>query len=305
MVCLTTPNLRIQTAKLMQLKITKTPKCYVGGAFIRSESGRVRACHDAQGDFIANIPLCSRKDLRNAVEAAAKVGPKWAARTPYNRGQILYRLAEMLEARAAEMASHIAMTMPSGNGSKKLAQGEVKASINRIVHYAGWSDKYEQVLGGVNPVSSRHFNFTVTEPIGVVGLIAPQCAPLLALISLILPAIVSGNSVVALASAASPYPALVLGEILACSDLPGGVVNILTGDHDELAPVFASHQQILALAVAVSQPVCKQIEALGSESLKRVLRYDVDTDWFAARHDTPYAIREMTEAKTVWHPLGA
>ncbi|MGA0846943.1 MAG: aldehyde dehydrogenase family protein, partial [Luteolibacter sp.] len=282
-----------------------TPKCYVGGAFIRSESGRVRACHAAQGDFIANIPLCSRKDLRNAVEAAAKAGASWATRTPYNRGQILYRVAEMLEARASEMASHIAMTMPPGTDSQKLAQNEVKASINRVVHFAGWADKFEQVLGSVNPVSSRHFNFTITEPTGVIGIIAPHRAPLLALMSLILPAIVSGNSVVALASATSPYPAIILGEILACSDLPGGVINLLTGDPDELATVFAAHQQIRAMAVSLTHASFTSLEKLAAESVKRIVYHETDTDWFSDRHDSPYTIRLMTEAKTVWHPIGA
>ena len=162
----------------MSLTITKTPKCYVGGAFIRSESGRVAPLHDAGGSFLANIPLCSRKDLRNAVEAAAKAGAGWAKRSPYNRAQILYRLAEMLEARAAEMATAIKQ-------SARLAHSpdsEVRATIERIVHFAGWADKYEQVLGSVNPVASSHFNFTVTEPIGIVGLLAPEEAPLLALI---------------------------------------------------------------------------------------------------------------------------
>ena len=151
------------------LKITKTPKCYVGGAFIRSESGRIYPLSDASGAFFANIPLCSRKDLRNAVEAAAKAGPGWAARNAYNRGQILYRLAEMLEARAAEMTDAISL----GGSSKKDAEREVRASIERIVHYAGWTDKFQALLGSVNPVSSPHFNFTVTEPMGIIGIVAP------------------------------------------------------------------------------------------------------------------------------------
>jgi aldehyde dehydrogenase (NAD+) len=196
-----------------RLPITKTPKVYVGGAFIRSESGRVTPLHDAAGNFFANIPQCTRKDLRNAVEAAAKAGPAWAKRSAYNRGQILYRLAEMIEARASEMAEAIRI----GGASDAQARKQVAATIDRLIHYAGWADKYEQLLGNVNPVSSPHFNFTVTEPMGIVGVLAPEEASLLALVSLIAPAITCGNVVVALASQAHPYPAIVLGEMLATS----------------------------------------------------------------------------------------
>src|SRR5882672_9078946 len=186
---------------MSRLPITKTPKPYVGGAFIRSESGRTFPVKGADGNFFANIPQCTRKDLRNAVEAAAKAGPGWAKRTAYNRGQILYRLGEMLEARAGEMADALVL----GGASKSAATKEVAATIDRLIYYAGWADKYEQVLGNVNPVASPHFNFTVTEPMGIIGLLAPEEAPLLALVSLIAPAIASGNTVVALASTAQPY----------------------------------------------------------------------------------------------------
>jgi aldehyde dehydrogenase (NAD+) len=208
-----------------RLPITKTPKVYAGGAFIRSESVRTYPLRDAAGNFFANIPQCTRKDLRNAVEAAAKAGPAWAKRTPYNRGQILYRLGEMLEARKQEMAEAIRL----GGASKSAAAKETAVAIDRLVYYAGWTDKYQQVLGSVNPVAAPYFNFTVAEPMGVVGVIAPEEAPLLGLISLIAPVITSGNTVVALASTAQPYPSIVLGEMLATSDLPGGVVNLLTG----------------------------------------------------------------------------
>jgi acyl-CoA reductase-like NAD-dependent aldehyde dehydrogenase len=210
---------------MTRLPITKTPKVYVGGAFIRSESARTFPLHDASGAFFANIPQCTRKDLRNAVEAAAKAGPGWAKRTAYNRGQILYRLAEMIEARTGEMIEALSV----GGTKPAAAAKEVTAAIDRLIYYAGWTDKYEQVLGNVNPVASPHFNFTVTEPMGVVGVIAPDDASLLGLISLIAPIITSGNTVVALASSTQPYPAIVLGEMLATSDLPGGVVNLLTG----------------------------------------------------------------------------
>jgi acyl-CoA reductase-like NAD-dependent aldehyde dehydrogenase len=274
------------------LKITKTPKCYVGGAFIRSESGRVAPLTNSAGEFLCNIPLCTRKDLRNAVEAAAKAGAGWAKRTPYNRAQILYRLAEMLESRAAESA---AVTSAK----------EVRASIDRIVHFAGWADKYEQILGSVNPVATPHFNFTVTEPVGIVGILAPEDAPLLGLITLILPAITAGNSVVALASRKSPYPAILLGEMLAVSDLPGGVVNLLTGDRKDMLATFATHEHIRALAAVADKADATVLQQGAAESVKHVKIHSPETDWFSASHDSPYAIRDFTEAKTVWHPIGA
>ena len=189
---------------MTRLPITKTPKPYVGGAFIRSESGRTFPIQDAAGNFLANMPQCTRKDLRNAVEAAAKAGPGWAKRTAYNRGQILYRLGEMLEARRSEMADAILTGAAASARSKVAALREVDATTDRLIYYAGWADKYEQVLGNVNPVASPHFNFTVTEPMGVVGVIAPDAPALLGLISLTAPVIVSGNTVVALAAEKSP-----------------------------------------------------------------------------------------------------
>ena len=286
-----------------RLPITKTPKCYVGGAFIRSESGRVAALNDAGGKFFANIPQCTRKDLRNAVEAAAKAGPGWAKRSGYNRGQILYRLAEMIEARGSEMADAIAL----GGASDAAATKEVSASIERLIHYAGWADKFAQVLGSVNPVSSPHFNFTVTEPMGIVGVIAPDEAPLLALVSLIAPAIAGGNSVVALASQARPYPAIVLGEMLATSDLPGGVVNILTGQRSEMLPTFATHEHLRALSGVANADERKQLRLGAAESVRRTrLQKSEDApDWFAASAQGVHEIRELIEFKTTWHPIGA
>ena len=286
-----------------RLPITKTPKCYVGGAFIRSESGRVAALNDAGGKFFANIPQCTRKDLRNAVEAAAKAGPGWAKRSGYNRGQILYRLAEMIEARGSEMADAIAL----GGASDAAATKEVSASIERLIHYAGWADKFAQVLGSVNPVSSPHFNFTVTEPMGIVGVIAPDEAPLLALVSLIAPAIAGGNSVVALASQARPYPAIVLGEMLATSDLPGGVVNILTGQRSEMLPTFATHEHLRALSGVANADERKQLRLGAAESVRRTrLQKSEDApDWFADSAQGVHEIRELIEFKTTWHPIGA
>jgi aldehyde dehydrogenase (NAD+) len=283
---------------VVPLKINKTPKCYVGGSFIRSESGRVVALNDTLGNFFANIPICSRKDLRNAVEAAAKAGPGWAKRSAYNRGQILYRLAEMLEARAAEMQAAIEL------GGSKTSAAEVRAAIERIVHFAGWTDKYEAILGSVNPVATSHFNFTVTEPMGIIGVIAPDKAPLLGLLSLVLPAITSGNTVVALASSTAPYPAILLGEMLATSDLPGGVVNLLTGDRAELLPVFATHAHLRAISAAATKAEATILEQGAADSVKRVRLHPPDGDWFSANHDSPYAIRDLIEFKTVWHPIG-
>ncbi len=288
---------------MTRLLITKTPKCYVGGAFIRSESGRVAALHDSSGTFVANIPQCTRKDLRNAVESAAKAGASWAKRSGYNRGQIIYRLAEMIEARKSEMADAIAMT----GGTKLNAEKEVAASIDRLIHYAGWADKYEQMLGSVNAVASPHFNFTVTEPTGVIGIIAPQDAPLLALLSLIAPAITCGNSVVALASTSQPYPAILLGEMLATSDLPGGVVNLLTGQRAELIPTFATHAHIRAINGVADTAERKAIKLGAADSVKRVKlrKSEEPTDWYDEKAQGLYEIRDLIEFKTTWHPVGA
>jgi aldehyde dehydrogenase (NAD+) len=289
----------------MSLTITKTPKCYVGGAFIRSESGRVAPLTDSAGGFVCNIPLCTRKDLRNAVEAAAKAGAGWAKRSPYNRAQILYRLAEMLESRAVEILAAINIFDPKVDENHARTALELRTTIDRIVHFAGWADKYEQVLGSVNPVASSHFNFTVTEPIGIVGVLAPEEAPLLGLLTLILPAIASGNSVVALASRQSPYPAILLGEMLATSDLPGGVVNLLTGDRKDMLETFATHEHIRALVAVATPAEAMILEQGAAASVKRVKILSPQTDWFSNEHDSPYAIRDVTEAKTVWHPIGA
>ncbi len=288
---------------MTRLPITKTPKVYVGGAFIRSESSRVFPLKDAAGNFFANIPQCTRKDLRNAVEAAAKAGPGWAKRSAYNRGQIIYRLGEMLEARAGEMAEAIML----GGASKAAAAREVAAASDRLIHYAGWTDKFEQVLGSVNPVASAHFNFTVTEPMGVVGVIAPEEAPLLALISLVAPVITGGNTVAALASTSQPYPAILLGEMLATSDLPGGVVNLLTGFHKELIPTFATHTHLRALTGVANAEERKTLKLGATESVKRthLLKAEDKIDWFADSAQSVYEIRQALEFKTTWHPVGA
>lgn len=281
------------------MKITKTPKCYVGGAFIRSEGGAVSPLHDNAGNFLCNIPQCTRKDLRNAVEAAAKAG-SWAKRSAYNRGQILYRLAEMLEARSTEMANAISLT--GANDGEK----EVRASIDRIVHYAGWTDKYQALLGSVNPVSTPHFNFTVPEPMGIIGIIAPDELPLLGPLSLILPALTSGNTVVALASTTNPYPAILLGEMLATSDLPGGVVNLLTGQRADLVPTFATHAHLRAISAVVNLEERETLQTGAADSLKRTnfTPSEIPYDWYSERAQGLYQIRDTIEFKTTWHPIG-
>ncbi len=284
---------------MTRLPITKTPKPYVGGAFIRSESGRTFPVNDATGSFFANIPQCTRKDLRNAVEAAAKSGPGWAKRTAYNRGQILYRLGEMLEARRQEMID----TLAKFGGAN--AEREVDVTIDRLVYYAGWTDKYEQVLGNVNPVAAPYFNFTVTDPMGVIGVIAPDQPPLLGLVSMFAPLIASGNTVVALASEKIPYPAILFGEMLATSDLPGGVVNILTGFRKELVPTFATHEHLRAISAAASAEERKTIRLGAAESVKRVHFTPAEIDWFSDTAQSVYAIRDFVEFKTTWHPIGA
>jgi acyl-CoA reductase-like NAD-dependent aldehyde dehydrogenase len=284
----------------MSLPITKTPKCYVGGAFIRSEGGAVLPIQDAEGQFFANIPQCTRKDLRNAVEAAGKAGAGWAKRTPYNRAQILYRLAEMIQPRSAELVRALSLTPQLSPDP----EAEVSAAIERIVHYAGWADKYEQVLSCINPVATPHFNFTTTEPIGVIGVIAPGTAPLLGLLSLILPAITTGNAVIALASPAAPYAAILLGEMLAVSDLPGGVVNLLTGQRKDLIPTYATHEAIRAVIAAVSQEEAVVLQGGAADSVKRVTLHDEGADWFSAEFEGPYPLRDTLEAKTLWHPVG-
>ena len=288
---------------MSRLPITKTPKCLVGGAFIRSESGRVYPLNDSSGAFVCNIPLCTRKDLRNAVEAAAKAGPGWANRSAYNRGQILYRIAEMLESRADELAAAISITNPN---LAPAASHEVRAAIDRTVHYAGWTDKYESLLGSVNPVSTPHFNFTVMEPMGLIGVLAPEESPLLGLLSMILPAITSGNTVIALASHSQPYPSILLGEILAVSDLPGGVVNLLTGTRADILPTMATHAHLRAIYAFANKSERTEIQQGAAEHVKRTvfLPSEKTIDWFADDAQGLYQIRHFLEAKTTWHPIG-
>jgi aldehyde dehydrogenase (NAD+) len=285
-----------------RIPVVKTPKVYVGGAFIRSESGRTFPVYDSGGQFVANVPQCTRKDLRNAVEAAAKAGPSWSARTPYNRGQIVYRLAEMLEARADEMTGVLRQFSPAWTSA---AEREVGETVDRLVHYAGWADKYEQVLGSTNAVAAPFFNFTLTEPVGVVGIIASDASPLLGLITQAVAAIVSGNTVVALASEATPYPAITLGEMLATSDLPGGVMNILTGYRRELIPTFSTHTHIRGIDAVATGDDATSLRRGAADSVKRVKVRQPDIDWSSESNESVYEIRSFVDFKTVWHPIGA
>jgi acyl-CoA reductase-like NAD-dependent aldehyde dehydrogenase len=264
---------------MARLPVKKTYKLYVGGEFPRSESGRT---YEAEG---ANVARASRKDLRDAVRAARQAFPKWAAMTAYNRGQVLYRIAEMMEARRAEFAE-------LSSGPK-----EVERSIDRWVWYAGWSDKLAQVLGSSNPVAGPYFNFTVPEPTGVVGIVAPEEPPLEGLVSRLAPAIVGGNSAVVIASESLPLAAVELAEVLATSDVPGGVVNLLTGYRSELAPVLAAHMDVNALDLAGADGEVAELERLAADNVKRVVRGSADSQ-------SPWEAAAFLELKTVWHPIG-
>jgi acyl-CoA reductase-like NAD-dependent aldehyde dehydrogenase len=263
----------------MRLPVRKTYKLFIGGAFPRSESGRT---YEAEGQ---NVALASRKDVRDAVRAARTAFPKWAGMTAYNRGQVLYRLAEMVEARAAEFAD-----LSSG-------RDEVERTVDRIVWYAGWADKLAQVLGSSNPVAGPYFNFTVPEPTGVVGVLAPDEPPLLGLVSRIVPALTGGNVVVAVASEPHPLAAIELAEAIATSDVPGGVVNILTGHRAELAPWLASHMDVNALDISGADGDSPDLERAAADNVKRVIRGRPEAQ-------SPWEIASFLELKTVWHPVG-
>jgi acyl-CoA reductase-like NAD-dependent aldehyde dehydrogenase len=263
---------------MTRLPVKKTYKLYVGGAFPRSESGRT---YEVEG---ANVALASRKDVRDAVRAAREAFSKWAGMTAYNRGQVLYRVAEMMEGRKAEF------TELTGD------EAEVDSAIDRWVWYAGWADKLAQVLGSSNPVAGPYFNFTLPEPTGIVGIVAPEEPSLSGLVSRLAPAVVGGNVVVVLASEHRPLAAVTLAEVLATSDVPGGVVNLLTGRKRELAPVLAGHMDVNALDLAGAEGDVAELERLAAENVKRIARNgDGQSPWHAAA---------FLELKTVWHPIG-
>ncbi|WP_055526640.1 aldehyde dehydrogenase family protein [Streptomyces graminilatus] len=286
-----------------RLNVFKTYKLYVGGKFPRSESGRVYEVSDAKGNWLANAPLSSRKDARDAVVAARKAFGGWAGATAYNRGQILYRVAEMLEGRREQFVREVA---DAEGLSKSKAAAQVDAAIDRWVWYAGWTDKIAQVVGGGNPVAGPYFNLSSPEPTGVVVVLAPQESSFLGLVSVLAPVIATGNTAIVIAGEKSPLPALSLGEVLATSDVPGGVVNILSGRTAEIAPPLAAHQDVNAIDLAGADEVlAKELEIAAADNLKRVLRpQSVDNaHWFT----TPGTERmtAFLETKTVWHPTGS
>jgi len=290
-----------------RLSVRKTYKLYIGGAFPRTESGRAYEVFDARGRLLANACRGTRKDIRDAVRAARKVQSEWAARTAFNRGQILYRIAELMEGRRDQF---IAEVMDAEGVARRRATRVVDAAIDRWVWYAGWADKYAQTLGTVNPVNGSYFNFSVPEATGVVGLIAPEGSSLLGLVSRLAPIIVSGNTAVVIASESRPLPAVTLSEVLATSDVPGGVVNLITGLRRELVQHLAAHMDVNGLdAYGLDPTQAAAIEELGVENVKRLVRPPSTgsdgVDWLSQRCQSPYHIGEFVEIKTVWHPIGA
>jgi acyl-CoA reductase-like NAD-dependent aldehyde dehydrogenase len=268
-----------------RLSVRKTYKLYVGGAFVRSESGR----YDRAGDH--NVPRGSRKDVRDAVLAARKAQGPWAARTAYNRGQILYRAAEALESRAADIGAPAA---------------EVETAIDVLVHYAGWTDKLQPVLGGINPVAAPFLSFSLPEPTGVVGILAPGKPPLLGLVAELAPALAAGNTAVAVLSEPDPLPGLDFGEVLGVSDVPGGVVNLLSGRHAELAPALAGHRDLNAIVtVGAGTEAQAAIDRLAADSVTRVRHARPATSYDGATGDALARLEAVTELKTAWHPVGA
>jgi acyl-CoA reductase-like NAD-dependent aldehyde dehydrogenase len=284
-----------------RLDVRKTYKLYIGGKFPRSESGRSYEVTDRKGRFLANAAQASRKDARDAVAAARAAFPGWSGATAYNRGQVLYRVAEVMEGRRAQFAHDVA----AAEGlSARRAEASVDAAIDRWVWYAGWADKLAQVLGATNPVAGPYFDFSIPEPTGVVAALAPQQSSLLGLVSVAAPIIVSGNTLVLLSSYQRPLPAVTLSEVLATSDVPGGVVNILTGSAAEVGPWLASHQDVNAIDLAGvdDEALATSLEVAAADNVKRVRRPGT-SDW--AADPGLSRIRAFLETKTVWHPIGA
>jgi acyl-CoA reductase-like NAD-dependent aldehyde dehydrogenase len=286
-----------------RLAVRKTYKLYIGGAFPRSESGRTYLVRDAGGRELANAAQASRKDARDAVAAARAGTAKWSAATAYNRGQVLYRVAEMLEGRAGQFATEVAAAEGVSAGE---AGRLVEAAVDRWVWYAGWPDKVAQIAGGANAVGGPYFNFSVPEPTGVVAVIAPPESSLLGLVSVVAPVIATGNAAVVVASQDRPLPAITLAEVLATSDLPGGVVNMLTGVTAELAPVLAGHMDVNAIDLTGAAPDSRaELERLAAASVKRV--FGAGQQWAAedwAASPAPRRMLAFLETKTVWHPMG-
>jgi acyl-CoA reductase-like NAD-dependent aldehyde dehydrogenase len=286
-----------------RLDVKKTYKLYIGGKFPRSESGRYLPAKSASGEHLDNVSWASRKDFRDSVVAARAAVDGWSKATAYNRGQILYRAAEMLQNRAAELVAEVSR---STGASAAKARREVTLSIERLVHFAGWTDKYSQVFGSVNPVASSHFNFTTPEPTGVVVVLTPDEPSLLALVSLTAPVILSGNTAIVIASDKFPLPAVTFTEILATSDLPGGVVNLLTGKRAELVPHIASHLDVNTVVDGAGVPeLSAKLQGGTAINLKRFANHSLAAvAWFSAKAEDPYWILDTIEFKTAWHPIG-
>jgi acyl-CoA reductase-like NAD-dependent aldehyde dehydrogenase len=296
------------TANPPRLEVRKTYKLYIGGAFPRTESGRSYLVSGADGEPLANACRASRKDLRDAVRAARKAFEGWAAKTAMNRGQVLYRVAELMEGRREQFVAEVS----AAEGlSPAAARAAVDRAIDRWVWYAGWADKIGQVLGSSNPVAAPYFNFTIPEPTGVVGVVAPETSSLLGLVSRLAPPLVTGNTVVLVASEGRPLPAVTLAEVLATSDVPGGVVNVLTGRRSELVPVLAAHADVDALDTwGVPDGLRLEVEQSAAEDIKRLLRRPTSVsearfDWLDdSATERPEWIAAFLEMKTVWHPIG-
>jgi acyl-CoA reductase-like NAD-dependent aldehyde dehydrogenase len=271
----------------------KTYKIYIGGSFPRTESGRYYPIQDKKGNILANVCLSSKKDVRNAVVAARKAFGGWAEKTAFNRGQILYRIAEMLDGRKAQFIEELIKQ----GASKANAEKEVKQAVDCLVYYAGWADKYQQIGSSVNPVSSSHFNFSALEPMGVIGIIAPQQSSLIGLVKVIAPVICGGNTVIVAASETLPLCAVTFAEVIHSSDVPGGVVNILTGKVAELAPAMAAHMDVNALVTESLGDLNKPLALACVENLKRHITYSNSTDQGLQR------ITDLQEVKTTWHPI--
>jgi len=284
-----------------RLPVAKTYKIYIGGKFPRTESGRYFKLQNKKGEVIANLCRGSRKDFRNAVVEARKAQAGWARSSAYLRGQILYRIAEMLEGRKQQFVAELVLQ----GAAKRAAEREVDEAIDRLIYYAGWSDKYQQVFSAVNPVSSSHFNFSVLEPTGVVSMIAPDDSGLIGLVSNIATIIVGGNSCVVLASEEKPLCAISFAEVLHASDVPAGVVNILTGFRSELTEQFASHMDVNAVVYCDGgKKAARTIQELAAENIKRVIPRQ-NVNWMSIEAASPYQIRDTQEVKTTWHPIGS
>ncbi len=287
---------------MSRLDVRKTSKLFIGGAFPRSESGRTSVVTTADGEFAANVARASRKDARDAVEAAHRARPGWWSRTGYNRGQVLYRVAEMLEGRREQVVAEV---LAAEGGSRRSALAQVDAAVDRWVWYAGWADKLAQVLGSTNPVAGPFLDLSIPEPTGVVAVIAPHRSSFLGLVSVLAPVVVSGNAAVTVASQRRPLPAMTLAEVLATSDLPGGVVNVLTGEVAEILPWLASHTGVdgLDLTGVPDAELAADAERAGAENLKRILRPPASEPRWTDRPDLE-RMSAFTEIKTVWHPVG-